>query len=47
MTIQFIKIFYSLSEAESFAALHAAKIIIRYDWDDMKETIIKEYEVRY
>lgn len=47
MNTMFIKIFDNEKEANSFAVIHNAKTIIRYDWDDIFQKIIRQYVVKY
>lgn len=43
----FIKIFSIESKANEFAKLHNGKVFIKYDWDSIKNFMIKLYVVKY
>lgn len=45
--INFIKIFMNSLEAETFAKEVKGTIIIRYDWDEITNKMIKEFVVKY
>jgi hypothetical protein len=43
----FIKVFRDEKDALRFAALKNAKVIVRYDWDNMTNRLIKEFVVKF
>ena len=42
-----IRIFQIESKANDFAKIHNGKIEIRYNWDSIKNKMIKEYVVKF
>lgn len=47
MNITFIRIFNNEAEASNFAIVHQSKVIVRYDWDEISNIIIKQFIVKY
>lgn len=47
METKFIKVFENEKEADAFAIIHNTKTIIRYDWDEVFEKIIRYFIVEY
>ena len=47
MDVKFIRVFDNEIKANSFAMVHNKKVIIRYDWDDLFQVIIRQYVVKY
>lgn len=45
--MKFIKIFQNPVKAESFAKEHGGQVNIQYDWDTIKNRMIKIYIVKY
>lgn len=43
----FIKVFTNEKDARTFAALKNAKVIVRYDWDNMLGRLIREFVVKF
>lgn len=43
----FIKIFFVEALAKTFASERGVDYSIRYDWDDFRQEIIKEFVVHY
>ena len=44
---KFKKVFTEEEVAESFVSQSGGEIIVRYDYDDMRGKVIKQFEVRY
>lgn len=47
MKTTFIRIFTTSKTAEKFASEKKGRVQVKYDWDDMKQRIIKTYIVKY
>lgn len=43
----FMRVFLNEVKARKFMQLVKGILIIRYDWDDMKNQMIKEFVVKY
>lgn len=43
----FIKVFFIEALAQLFAREHGVDYSVRYDWDDLRQEIVKEFVVRY
>lgn len=45
--IHFIKIFSVEKNAEKFAKENNGKVQVKYEWDDMRGRIVKQFIVKY
>lgn len=45
--MKFMKLFVIQHEAELFALTHGGEISIRYDWDELRNQMIKFYVVKF
>ncbi len=43
----FVKVFSVEKNAQKFAKENGGKVIVRYDWDDMRQKIVRQYIVKY
>ena len=43
----FIKVFTNEKDAMRFAAMKNAKVVVRYDWDNMLGRLIREFVVKF
>lgn len=43
----FIKVFSVEKNAERFAKENKGKVQVRYEWDDMRNKIVKQFIVKY
>lgn len=43
----FIKIFSVEKNAEKFAKEKNSKVQVRYEWDDMKQKVVRQFIVKY
>lgn len=45
--MKFLKVFKSKAQAEKYVAEQGGKVQIIYQWDDMRQTIVKTYIVKF
>ena len=43
----FMKIFSVEKNAQKFAKEFGGKVVVRYDWDDMRQKVIRQFIVKY
>ena len=43
----FVKVFSVEKNAQKFAKESGGKVVVRYEWDDMRRKIIRQYVVKY
>lgn len=43
----FVRVFSVEKNAEKFAKENKGKVVVRYEWDDMRCKIVKQYVVKY
>lgn len=47
ITGTFVRIFTIEKNAQKFAKENGGRLTIHYDWDDMKQKIVKQFIVKY